>query len=149
MAKKLKSCIMRFTLTYKNLKPSRSIAVYAREKIAKLFAKLLKDPAVTQAVTIDIEFSRMTKHHRKGMVWKVDTTVILPGRKEPLYAEVTDEDIHSAVDILAEELEREIQKYKGKLIALYKRGARVAKKELRLDPAARLYRRGRIRDEGN
>ena len=140
---------MRFTITGRNLQLRPSIGVYAKEKLAKLFGRHFKDPAVSQAVTVDIEFSRVTRHHRKGMVWKADAVVILPKHKEPLYAEVTDEDIHSAIDILSEEVEREIQKYKGKFVSLARRGARVAKKDLRLDPAARLYRRGRIREEGS
>ncbi|MBI2639287.1 MAG: ribosome-associated translation inhibitor RaiA [Candidatus Sungbacteria bacterium] len=140
---------MRFTLTCRNLKLNRSIGVYAREKIAKLFGKLFKDPRITQAAIIDIEFSRLTRHHRKGMVWKADAVVALPQQKGPLYAEAVDEDIHSAIDLLSEEIERELQRYKGKSQALARRGARLAKKDLRFDPSARMFRKGRIRDEGN
>jgi len=140
---------MRFTITCRNLKLNRSIGVYAREKLAKLFGKLFRDPSVSEAITVDIEFSRVTRHHKKGMVWKADVVAALPQQKSPLYAEVTDEDIHAAIDLLAEELEREIQKYKGKFQALARRGARVAKKDLRLDPSARMFRKGRVRNEGS
>ena len=47
------------------------------------------------------------------------------------------------------ELEREILAYKSRLRALEKRGARRLKKDMRLDPAARFYRKGRMREEGD
>lgn len=140
---------MRFTITCRNLKLNRSVGVYAKEKLAKIFGKLFKDPRISQAITVDIEFSRLTRHHKKGMVWKASAVIALPQQKGPLYAEAVDEDIHSATDILSEEIEREIQKYKGKFQALARRGARLAKKDLRLDPSARMFRGGRIRNEGN
>ncbi len=138
---------MRFTITGRNIKLSRSIGVYTREKLAKLLGRFFKDPRTTDAAAVDIGLSRVTRRHRKGMVWKADAVLAPPNRKRPLYAEATAQDVHSAIDILAEEVEREIQKYKGKFVALARRGARAAKKDLRLDPAARLYRQGRIRDE--
>ncbi|MFY9462019.1 MAG: ribosome-associated translation inhibitor RaiA [Candidatus Sungiibacteriota bacterium] len=140
---------MRFTITARHIKLTPSIGTYARDKLAKLFGKLFRDPAFSQAITVDLEFTLVTRHHQKGKIWKADAALTLPREKQPLYAEVTDEDIHAAIDFLAEELEHQLQTYKGKSQALMRRGARVAKKELRLDPAARLPRRGRVRNEGN
>ena len=140
---------MRFTITARRIKLTPSVGVYAREKLAKMLGKHFKDPAVSQAVTVDIELSRNTRHHRKGKVWQADLVLTLPREKEPIYAVATDDDIHAAIDILAEEVECEIQRYKGKFQARVRRGARVAKKELRLDPAAQLPRGGRVRNEGN
>lgn len=141
--------IMRFTITARRIKLTPSISVYARDKLARMLGKHFKDPAVSQAVTVDIEFTRASRHHRKGKVWQADLAMTLPREKEPIYAEVTDEDIHTAIDLLVGEVEREIQKYKGKFQARARRGARAVKRELRLDPAAQLSQEGRIRNEGN
>lgn len=140
---------MRFTIAAQHIKLAPSVGTYARRKLAATLGKLFQNPALSQAITVDLEFSLITRHHRKGRIWKADASLALPRRKMPLYASVLSEDIHSSIDLLAEEIEREIKKYKGRSAALMKRGARIAKKDLRLDPAARLYRRGRIRSEGD
>jgi ribosomal subunit interface protein len=139
---------MRFNITARNIKLTPSIGTYARDKLGKLLGKFFKDPAFAQAIAADFELTLVTRHHHKGKIWKADAALTLPREKHPLYAEATDEDIHAAIDILVEELERQLQTYKGKREAIMRRGARVAKKELRLDPAARLFRKGRIREEG-
>lgn len=140
---------MRFTITGRHIAITPSTAAYAREKIVRTFEKYFKDPKLSSAITVAIQCSRETRHHRKGNIWKADAAFTLPNQKRPLYAEAVDADIHPAIDILAEEIEREVAKYKGRSRSLMERGARRVKKELRFDPAARMYRQGRIRDEGS
>lgn len=96
---------------------------------------------------LDIEISRTTRHHRKGRVYYAEAMLTIG--KTVLRAEVDDEDIRAACDLLQEELAQEIRRFKGRATAQNRRGAREAKKEIRYTPEARLYRRGRIRDEGN
>lgn len=141
--------LMRFTITARNIKLTSSIGVYARDKLAKLFGRLFKDPSFSQAIIADLVFTLVTRHHQKGKVWKAYAALTLPHEKRPFYAEVTDENIHAAIDLLAEELEHQLQTYKGKSQALMRRGARAVKRELRFASVARLPRRGRTRDEGN
>ncbi|MDO8500026.1 MAG: ribosome-associated translation inhibitor RaiA [bacterium] len=139
---------MRFTITARHIKLTPSVSVYAREKLAKMIGKHFKNPTLSQAVTIDIEFLRNTRH-RKGKIWQADLVMTLPKEKAPIYAKATDEDIHTAIDLLAKEVESEIQKYKGRFQARVRRGARAAKKVLRLDPSAQFPKGGRPREEGN
>lgn len=141
---------MRFTITGRQVKLSPAVVTYAKDKIAKTLGKLFRGhPELSEPAIIDAEFTYLTRHHRKGKVWQADLVMTLPREKEPIYAVAIDEDIHAAIDILAEEVEREIQKYKGRFQAQARRGARLVKRELRFDPAARLPKRGRVRNEGN
>jgi ribosome-associated translation inhibitor RaiA len=58
------------------------------------------------------------------------------------------EDLKLAICEVKDELQRELKQYKEKLAAQTKRRARVLKKELKLAPQARFYKKGRIREEG-
>lgn len=131
----------------KNLEITPALRVYIESKLLKPLTRLLGNVTAQELPILDLEFGRRTKHHRKGKVYHAEANLSLAGKM--IRAVVDDEDMRSAIDILEEELERGILSYKSRVLALYKRGARRAKKDLHLDPTARLYRRGRIRDEGN
>lgn len=123
-----------------------SIRRYVDEKLVRSAAKLLgRDPA-WQAAALELELIRESRHHRKGTFWKAAANLELPGKR--FRQSVEAEDIHAAVDDLEVVLKREITKYKERSRSRLLRGARRAKKDMRLARAARLYRTGRIREEG-
>lgn len=138
---------MRITIRQKNLQITPALRAYVELKLLKPIERLMKNAAGDALPILDLEFGRSTRHHRKGKVYHAEASLALDGVL--LRAEVDDEDIRAACDLLAEELEREIVTYRGRARAKERRGERVAKKELHLDPAARLFRKGRIRNEGN
>ncbi|KPJ56992.1 hypothetical protein AMJ49_03045 [Parcubacteria bacterium DG_74_2] len=49
---------------------------------------------------------------------------------------------------LKDKLQREIKEYKEKIISKGQRRTRVLKRDLKLSPLARFYKKGRIREEG-
>ncbi len=138
---------MRVTIRQKNLEITPALRVYIESKLLKPVRRLLKNAAGEALPILDLEFGRSTRHHRKGKVYHVEANLSLDGAL--LRAEIDDEDIRASCDLLAEELERQIVTYRGRARARERRGARRAKKDTHFDPAARLYRKGRIRDEGN
>lgn len=93
-----------------------------------------------------VELERTTRHHRKGPIFRAECQMHLPNRS--IRAEAIDRDLKLAITKLKDELKTELKKYKERLMALTKRKARVMRKELKLSPLARLYRKGRIREEG-
>ena len=139
--------IMRVTVRHKNFKMTPALKEYIGKKITAPAEKFLKSAAAGGLPLLDIEISRTTRHHRKGRVYMVAATLALG--KKTIRAQVLDEDPYAACDLLEDELKREIQTHKTKSLALFKRGARKTKKDLHLAPAARLFRKGRIRNEGN
>ena len=138
---------MRVTIRQKNLEITPALRVYIESKLLKPVRLLLKNLASSDLPVLDLEFGRITRHHRKGKVFQAEANLSLGAVL--LHAEVDAEDIRTACDLLREELEREIMTCKSRARALERRGGRRAKKDLRFDPAARLYRKGRIRNEGN
>lgn len=140
---------MRLTITGRGIKLTPAVDIYARRKLLGSIQKFLPGKELLGAVAVHIELSRQTAHHRKGPIWRAGVAMEFPGEKNPIFAEATDGDIHAAIDRVAEEVGQLVKRYKGKSAALFRRGARRAKKEVRLDPAARMYRKGRIRDEGS
>jgi len=135
---------MRVTIKSKNLEITPALRTYIDEKLIALVERLLGSQDSSSLLAI--EFSRST-HHRKGKVFHAEVNLSLG--KTLLHAETDKEDVHVACDTLRGELETEIKHYKNRKQSLMKRNARVAKKELRFSPEARLYRKGRIRNEGN
>jgi len=58
------------------------------------------------------------------------------------------EDLELAITEVKDELQRELKQYKGKSQSKIKRRARILKKDLKVSPVARFYRKGRMREEG-
>lgn len=138
---------MRVTIRKKNLDITPALESYIEQKLLKPLRRSLKDILASELPILDLEVGRSTRHHHKGKVYRVAVSLTIG--KKILRTEEENEDIRAACDLLEEELGREILKFKESSRAWTRRSARAAKKELHLDPAARLYRKGRVRDEGN
>lgn len=108
-----------------NLEVSQSIRDYLDEKIVKLVEKLFSKNQ--ELLKLDLEVGRVTRHHRHGKVFRAEANLSVGSRN--LYADSVGENLHEAIDLLEEELEKEIKKFKGKRIALERKGARILKNE--------------------
>lgn len=97
-----------------------SIRDYLDEKIVRLVEKLIKKS--DELIKLDLEVGRITCHHRHGKVFRAEANLTIGSQN--LYADAVGEDLHEAIDLLEEELEREIKKFKNKRIALERKGAR-------------------------
>lgn len=137
---------MRLIIRQKNLKITPALDAYIGMKILKPIRRILEKLRGAEFMIVDLEIARTTRHHRKGKIYRALVNLSLGGKL--IRAEAEDEDVRAAIDLLSEEIEREVKTYRGKNRAVLLRGARQAKKDLRFDPAARFYRRGRIREEG-
>lgn len=120
---------MRVTLRSKNLVVTPALRLYIEEKVLKPVRNLLRGFTQEALPILDLEFSRTTRHHRKGKVYYAEANLTLGGKL--LRSEVEDEDIRSCCDILKDELEGEIKRFKQRSITRERRGARRIKKELR------------------
>lgn len=138
---------MRVAIRQKNLEITPALNNYIETKILRPLRRLLESRKNSELPTLEIEIGRSTRHHQKGNIYYVSATLSLAGKT--IQAKSDAEDIYRACDFLAKELKKEFISYKSKSRALDKRGARKVKKDLRLDPAARMYRKGRILNEGS
>lgn len=138
---------MRVNIRQKNIEVTPALREYIEEKIIRVAEKFLQQQAFTDLPILDVDVERTTMHHRKGDVFRVAAK--LCAGKQCFYANSHHEDVRAACDLLEEELERRMYSKKNRISAIFRRGARVFKKNMRFDPAARFWRKGRIRDEGN
>lgn len=100
-----------------------SIRQYFDEKIVRLVEKLI--PKNSDVIKLDLEAERTTRHHRHGKIFRAEAKLSIGSKV--LYADAMGEDLHEAIDLLEEELEKEIKKFKGKKVVLERKGMRVLK----------------------
>ena len=128
-----------------NLAVTASLRDYVDEKLVRSVEKLLSVPA-HQSSVLAIELIRSTRHHKKGVVWEAAASLQVPGQH--IESRVSAGEMHAAIDELEDVLKREIKKYKERSRSRELRGARRVKKDIHFDRSARLFRKGRIRNEG-
>ena len=115
-------------------------------KLVGSVERLLGRHPAYDAATLELELIHGTHHHRKGKVWEAVVNLRLPS--ERFWKRIAAEDIHAAIDELESVLKRELTRYKERSRSRFMRGARQAKKDIHFSRSARLYRKGRIRQEG-
>ncbi len=137
---------MRVAIRQKNFTITPALRTYIEQKLLKPIRRSMRGVLERELPILDLEFYRRTAHHKKGSVYHAEANLSLG--KKIIRAKSDSEDMRSAVDLLEEKLERGITTFEGRANALYKRRALAAKKESHLSSAARMYRKGRMRDEG-
>lgn len=130
-----------------NLSITPSLRRYADEKLVRPVEKLLGRHKAYPAAALELELKHGTRHHKKGRVWEAVANFQLPAKH--FWHRAFGEDIRTAIDELENVLKRELTKYKERSRSRELRGARQAKKDLHFARSARLYRKGRIWQEGN
>ena len=111
---------MRLSLKGTNIQVLESTAEYVDRKLVKTVERFMSGGDA--AVSLKIEVERTTRHHRKGKIFRAEAN--LSFGKKVLYAEAFGETLNEAIDLLEEELEREIKKFKERKRALMLKGAR-------------------------
>lgn len=123
---------MKIIIKTTNLELTPAIEKYVEQKIGSV-DKLLDDMD-RSVIEARVEIGKTTKHHQKGDIFRAEVNLTLPGRLLRSMAE--EWDLRVAIDQVKNELQREIKKYRGKKEAQYKRGARKAKRMIRISPLA-------------
>ena len=115
---------MNINLQAKNMDLTEAIRDYVLNKDTNLGRLLLNK----NGLNISFEVSKNTNHHKAGKVFHADCLVNLEGEK--FYASADEEDLYQAIDLVKENLFREISKNKDRKQTLFKRGATSIKKML-------------------
>ena len=147
---------MKVVIKTKNLKLNRALEEFIEEKINSLekFAKVFYTERYFDhffgkgkpRVEAWVEIGKKTLHHQKGPIYYAECQMRFP--KRSLRATSQRKDLKLAITEVKDELQRQLKQYKNKLTTQTKRRAKVLKKESKLSPSARFYRKGRIREEG-
>jgi len=118
---------MKIDLKTKNFEITPSIKTYLEQRLNSLDKFLPND----ESIFADVELAKTTEHHKKGDIFMAEVNLTMPGR---LIRAVAEEwDLHVAIDVVKDNLRREITGNKEKMASLYRRGARLLKKLLRRD----------------
>lgn len=125
---------MKITLEAAGIELTPSLKTYVENKF-KPFFKIAEKLEGKGNAGILVEISRTTKHHHKGLVFRAEGN--LKFGKTLLRAEANGENARAAIDILKDELKREIINFKERFVSKGRRDERSAKKNLRLSKDAR------------
>lgn len=95
-----------------------AIKDYAEKKVLSL-EKFFRgsDP---DSVLVQIEVAKTTTHHKSGDIFKAEVSIRAEG--ESYYAVAEKEDLYSAIDIVKDEITREVVSAKKKKETLFRRG---------------------------
>jgi len=135
---------MKINILTKNIKLTPALKDFVEEKINPLekFASFFGKPRIEAWV----EISKESRHHKKGSLFLAKCQMRFP--KKSIRSTTKSENLKLAINEVKDELQRELKEYKEKLVAEKERKSRIFKKEIKISPQARFYRKGRIREEG-
>jgi len=102
-----------------------AIADYTNRRLEKI-AHLLANDTTVQC---DVELAKTTSHHFKGEIFKAEIHIVGAGRN--CYASAEKEDLYAAIDIVQEEMVRELNSDKKKRTSLIRRGGARIKNMIR------------------
>jgi ribosomal subunit interface protein len=93
-----------------------SISDYVEKRLRPI-EKLLQDDSTVQC---DVELAKTTNHHRHGDIFKAEVHIV--GKDMDIFATVEKEDMYAAIDLVQEEVIRQIKSRKEKRQSLIRRG---------------------------
>lgn len=99
-----------------NIPSSPALLEYIEKRLAKVSKLLGGDPTLQ----CDVEIAKTSDHHQKGDIFRAEIHIVGAGRN--LYASAEKEDAYAAVDVVKDEIMRELKASKGKQISLVRRG---------------------------
>lgn len=128
---------MVYTILYMNIKIrsinfdlTPSIEEYVNKKVSSL-SKFLNS---AEEILCEVEIGRTTRHHNSGDIFKAEINIMVPKGRQ-VYAVAEKPDLYTAIDIVRDEVEREIVTQKNKKDTLFRRGASRIKNLLKMiDP---------------
>jgi putative sigma-54 modulation protein len=106
-----------------------AISDYVTKRVLTLEKYLDKE---NPNIVAQVEVGRSTEHHKQGDVFHAE--IHIAGGGNEFYAVTDEADLYAAIDIVKDEIAREILKSKGKRFALARRGGRMVKDALREFP---------------
>jgi ribosomal subunit interface protein len=118
---------MNISIKATNLSLTSELKEYAEEKIGALERLLPKQSA--DAVKVDVEIGKPSKHHRKGEVFRCEVNVTMG--KILLRAEEPGQTPFESIDRVRDEIEREVKKMKSKRRSTARRAEREVSRRLR------------------
>jgi putative sigma-54 modulation protein len=112
---------MKINIKATGIELTPAISDYVHKKVSSLQKYLEK----VSDVVAQVEVGKSTRHHKSGEVFRAE--VHLVGAGLDLYAASEQIDLYAAIDVVKDEISRNLTHQKGKRFALARRGGRMVK----------------------
>jgi ribosomal subunit interface protein len=109
---------MKLTITFVNLDSTPSIKMYVEARFSPV-ARLIKHVEEGGERELHVELARATRHHHKGLVYRVSARLALPGKRFEVIERHSD--IRSAVTALRNKLREAVERHKDAAISRRRR----------------------------
>lgn len=106
---------MKINTTAKNIEITSETSDYLLKKLAMLDRIVGEDEMLCE-----VELGRESMHHTTGDVFRAEINCSSKGKN--YFAVATEQSLHSAIDVMKDELVQEIKSYKSKQKTLLRRG---------------------------
>ncbi len=116
---------MKLNIKTTNIEMTQSIRDYLDKRLVA-FEKFIQGE---EAIMVDVEVGRTTRHHKQGDIFRAE--INLHGKGHNLRAVSEKEDLYSAIDEARDEMVRELTAEKDKRTSLMRRGGLKLKNMLR------------------
>ncbi len=120
---------MQVNLHAKNIELTKPIKNYVLKRLTNLEKILSGIEKKGGEVIVNFEVGKSTHHHKGGDVFIADCLITIDGKE--FYSSADEEDLYAAIDVVKDNLFREISKNKDRKQTLFKRGASSVKKMLK------------------
>ena len=110
------------SIKYTRLEPSPALNGYLEEKLGPL-EKYVENFGTPHDLRVELE--KTTRHHQNGPFFRAEANINIPGQM--FRVEQTAEDLYAAIDMMKNEIERQLMEYSDKLRTKRRKGGRKAK----------------------
>ena len=111
-----------------------AIENYVTNKISSLEKFFGGNAKEYGSILCEVEIGRTTRHHKSGEIFRAEVNIVRPGNVQ-IFAFAEEFDLYAAIDVVRDELEREIVSKKDKRATLFRRGsARIKNMLKRITP---------------
>lgn len=117
---------MKLNVKAANLELSPRLREYLENRLYSL-KKLIEEHSDEAVANVEVAY--LTHHHRHGRVFKAEINLCFSGRE--FYASELAEDFYQAIDLVKDEMGRQLRSDRKKKIVLIRRGGRLIKNFLR------------------
>lgn len=109
-----------------NVELTSAIHDYLNKKIAA-FDKLINKN--DESAALNVVLAKITKHHQKGDIFKAEMNLHISGKV--FQASSEEQDLFMAIDLVKDEMVRELRSYKDKKMGVLKRSGNKVKQFLK------------------
>jgi ribosomal subunit interface protein len=107
---------MNINIKTTNITLTEAISDYTSKRLDAIMSLLKEDPTVR----FDIELGRTSNHHKNGDVYRAEIHIV--GKNKDMYAACEEDDLYKAIDMVRDEMLREVRQGKEKKISIIRRG---------------------------